>query len=156
MIMKRFYSLLNLDKSQIIKVNMSEGGHYLIESIGADLEAAKKGITWLLTQNYHLGYIAVMSKGSFKTAEIYKNVLGQEIVKLLLKNNEIELWGKNICLLYRPHNMYFDNKAPIVVFYPNKKFLDEIDSKNPNNILVVQWSENEMDYWKEKQNAIVI
>ena len=130
--------------------------HFLIDSIGPDVNGARKAIAWLLTQEGKIGYLAVMSKASFKEAEIYKEVLGLNIVKELVKNSETDFLGMKLVLLYRPHKMYFKSEFPVVVFYPNKVFLDEIESYKPQKILVVQWAENEMFYWKEKNNPIFL
>ena len=128
---------------------------YYIDSYGPDTEAAKKAFIWLVSQPTIEGYIGVMSKGTFKEAVVYSEAMGDNIVKKLSKNNEAIVNNKRIILAYRPYIKY-KRQYPIVVYYPNKKFLDMIDSLQPSSIFVVPWIENELDYWINKYNAIEI
>jgi len=126
--------------------------HYYIDTFGPNTEAAKKGFIWLLYQPTIEGYIAVMSKGTFKNAEVYSEAMGSSTVKMLYKENRVAVNEKRIFLAYRPHFQY-KREYPILVFYPNKKYLDMIDAMYPSSILVVPWMENELDYWIKKHNA---
>lgn len=131
------------------------GKQYYIDSYGPNTESARKAFQWLLNQPNPISYIAVMSKGTFKEADVYSEAIGINIVKKLYKNNEVDVNEKRIILAYRPYFRY-EHQHPIVVYYPNKKFLDMIDSLQPSSILVVPWMENELDYWIKKFNAIEI
>ena len=128
---------------------------YYVDSYGPDGEAAQKAFHWLLQQPSNIVYIAVMSKGMFKESEVYKDAMGETLVKELHKNNRVDFLDKEIHLVYKPYIKY-QRKDPILVFYPNKKFLDEIDSHHPSSILIVPWLEHELDYWIESNNAIKI
>ncbi|GAF90371.1 unnamed protein product, partial [marine sediment metagenome] len=87
--------------------------------------------------------------------EVYKDAMGETLVKELYKNNNADFLDKEIHLVYRPYIKY-QRKDPILVYYPDKKFLDEIDSYQPSLILIVPWLEHELDYWIESNNAIKI
>jgi len=133
----------------------NSGRHYYIDSYGPDTESARKAFIWLLNQTTTIGYIAILSKGTFKDAEVYSEAMGEKIVKKLHKNNEVVVNDKRIFLAYRPYFRY-KRQYPIIVYYPNKKFLDMIDSLQSSSIIVVPWMENELDYWIKKFNAIEI
>lgn len=96
-----------------------------------------------------------MSKGTFKNAKIYSEVMGSNIVKKLCKDNQVIINGKRIFLVYRPRIRY-NFRFPILVYYPNKKYLDLINSMQPSSILVVPWIEHELDYWINRYNATEI
>jgi len=128
---------------------------YYVDSYGPDGEAAQKAFYWLLLQPGDIGNIAVMSKGTFKDAEVYSEAMGNKIVKMLYKKNQVKVNEKIIFLAYRPYFRY-KREYPLVVYYPNKKYLDMIDSMHPSSILVVPWMENELDYWINKYNAVEI
>jgi len=59
---------------------------YYIDSYGPDGEVAHKAFHWLLLQPSNIVYIAVMSKGMFKEAEVYKDAMGENLVKELYKS----------------------------------------------------------------------
>ena len=133
----------------------NSGKHYYIDSYGPNTESARKAFIWLLSQPIHIGYIGVLSKGTFKDAEVYSEAMGNDIVKKLHKNNEVIVNDKRIILAYRPYFRY-NRQYPILVYYPNKNFLDMIDSLQPSSILVVPWMQNELNYWINEHNAIEI
>lgn len=135
--------------------NKNRGRHYYINSYGPDTEAAKKAFIWLLNQPTIEGYIGILSKGTFKNAEVYSEVMGNNNVRNLYKNNKVIVNDKRIILAYRPYFRY-KRQYPIVVYYPNKNFLDMIDSLQPSSILVVPWMQNELNYWINEHNAIEI
>ena len=133
--------------------NENRGRHNYINSYGPNTEAAKKAYIWLLNQPTSEAYIGILSKRTFKDAEVYSEAMGNNNVRNLYKNNKVIINDKRIILAYRP---YFRYKHPIVVYYHNKKFLDMIDSLQPSSILVVPWIQNELNYWIDEHNAIEI
>ena len=80
----------------------NNGKHYYIDSYGPNTVAAKKTFIWLLNQPSIEGYIGVISKGTFKDAEVYSEAIGNNVVKKLCKNNEVIINEKKIVLAYRP------------------------------------------------------
>ncbi len=130
-----------------------EGNYCIIDTVGPDTQGAAKALLWLRIQEDDVAYMVIVGKKSMKNSAAFIDLVGQAQINYLLKNNEIEMEGKTIRLLYRPHNMSFPPNAPVLIVYPSRKLMDKIEENNASNVCVLQWAENEMNYWVDRYNA---
>ncbi len=138
-------------------------------------KAIKYGLYWLINelQKYNLekGCILAVGKGNFchKSTKVYKEGLGENIVKKICKFGFIRINGKIIELQY-PRNMHISSFTSVVVIYPYKKLINKIEETiahyyhtdrpylppNPNalpkSLLIIPWIEFAVDEWIEKYN----
>lgn len=125
---------------------------YYIRSEGADENSIRSAIRWLLAEMQDVGFIAVIQYRNLEDA--IARVLGEGAVKELKKNGEIEIEGKRIILVTRARKLYNGEDSPLVAFYPDSKFLDELDSiPKLYALLVVPWMLSEVEPWIRARNA---
>jgi hypothetical protein len=132
---------------------MSPKETYYIDSEGPAKSAVEEAISWLLRNTKEIGYIAVMGYGTLQG--YIKEVLGDRAIKSLTrKNGQIRIKGKTLTLVTERRKIYNARGEPIVAFYPNKKFLDEVDSiSNVSALLVVPWLKKDIEGWVRTYNA---
>ena len=137
--------------------------------------AINYGLHWLISElekyKSEKGCILAVGKGNFcnKSTKVYKEGLGENIVKKMCKFGNIRINGKIIEFQY-PRNMHISSFTTVVVIYPYKKLINKIEetitdhyhtdkpnlSPNPNalpkSLLIIPWIEFDMDEWIEKYN----
>ncbi len=124
---------------------------YFIRSSGADRNALKKALGWLLEMGDR-GFLAVPSFRSLDgpiTEELGKNAIYE------LKSKGVAvIMGKQITMITKT-TMILDAKgAPLVAVYPYGHFLDALDSiHNVSSMLVLPWSMQEIDTWTRAWGA---
>lgn len=138
-------------------------------------KAIKYGLYWLISElessKSEKGCILAVGKGNFcnKSTKVYKEGLGENIVKKLCKFGDIRINGKIIEFQY-PRNMHISSFSSIVAIYPYKKLINKIEDTiahnqhidrpylppNPNvfpkSLLIIPWIELGVDEWIEKFN----
>jgi len=124
---------------------------YFIRSSGADRNALKKALGWLLEMGDR-GYLAVPS---FRSLD---GPIGEEIGKAavyeLKSKGAATIMGKQITMITKT-TMAVDAKgAPLLAIYPYGHFLDSLDSiHNVSSILVLPWSMQEIESWTKTWGA---
>ena len=138
-------------------------------------KAIKYGLHWLINelnkQGSEKGCIFAVGKGNFcnMSTRVYKEGLGVNFVRKLCKYGFVRINGKIIELQY-PRNRNTSSFTSILVIYPNKKIIDNIEGPlafyhnndrpylppNPNtfpkSILIIPWIEFAVDEWIERYN----
>jgi len=124
---------------------------YFIRSSGADRNALKKAIGWLLEMGDR-GYLAVPSFRSLDGP--ISEELGKAAVFELKSKGASTIMGKQITMVTKT-TMILDAKgAPLVAIYPYGHFLDSLDSiHNVSSMLVLPWSMQEIDTWTRSWGA---
>jgi len=124
---------------------------YFIRSEGPDKQSVGKAISWLLSNSKPLGFIAVHGLGNLDG--VIREVIGEATVKGLRQGKTI-VSGAEISLITERKLIYDGKNSPVVAFYPDSKFLDEIDSiPNISAMLVVPWLFKEVKPWIRAWNA---
>jgi len=148
---------------------------YYTYTISHCSKAIKYGLYWLISElekyESEKGSILAVGKGNFcnRSTRVYKEGLGENIMKKLCKNGYTTVNGKKIEFQY-PRNMHISSFTSIVVIYPYKKLINNIEETiahyhhtyrpylppNPNSlpksILIIPWIEFAVDEWIEKFN----
>ncbi len=124
---------------------------YFIRSSGADRNALKKAVAWLLEMGDR-GYLAVPSFRSLDGP--LSEELGKTAVYELKSKGFATLMGKQITIVTKS-TMTLDAKgAPLVAIYPYGHFLDSLDSiHNVSSMLILPWSMQEIDTWTRAWGA---
>jgi hypothetical protein len=124
---------------------------YFIRSSGADRNALKKAISWLLEMGDR-GYLAVPSFRSLDGP--ISEELGKAAVYELKSKGVSTVMGKQITMVTKT-TMILDAKgAPLVAIYPYGHFLDSLDSiHNVSSMLILPWSVQEIDTWTKAWGA---
>ncbi len=123
---------------------------YFINSEGPEAGSVKKAFKWLF--QYDGGYIAVNATNNL--TGVISQVIGEQAVKLLVKNGILTVSGKQIILVTERKPLHIGNGLPLVAFYPDAKFLDVLQSvPNVPAMLVVPWLRKEIDPWIRTVNA---
>ena len=136
-------------------------------------KAIKYGLYWLISElekyKSEKGCIIAVGKGNFcdRSTKVYKEGLGENIVKKLCKYGYTTINGKKIEFQY-PRNMHIPLFTSVVVIYPYKKLINNIEETiahyyhtdrpylppNPNalpkSLLIIPWIEFAVDEWIEK------
>lgn len=136
-------------------------------------EAIKYGLYWLINEldkyDSEKGCILAVGKGNFcnKSTKVYKEGLGENIVKKLCKYGYTIINGKKIEFQY-PRNIHTASFNSVVVIYPYKKLINKIEdtiahyqhtdrpylppNAFPKSLLIIPWIELGVDEWIEKFN----
>ena len=124
---------------------------YFIRSSGADRNALKKALSWLLEMGDR-GYLAVPSFRSLDGP--ISEELGKAAVYELKSKGVCTVMGKQITMVTKT-TMILDAKgAPLVAIYPYGHFLDSLDSiHNVSSMLILPWSMQEIDTWTRAWGA---
>ncbi len=132
--------------------SMSKRESYFIRSEGPDQDSVKKAFSWLLQRGKPLGYIALNVYGNLEV--VIKDIVGDFGIKSLKQYGKLNVSGSEILLVTERKMIYNAGNAPLVAFYPAKKFLDELDSiPNISAMLVVPWTLSEVEPWIRAWNA---
>jgi hypothetical protein len=111
-----------------------------------------KAFSWLLTNSKPLGFIAVHGFGNLDG--VIREVIGDATVKNLRRQGKVIVSGVEVSLITERKLIYDGKNSPMVAFYPDSKFLDEIDSiPNISAMLVVPWLFKEVEPWIRAWNA---
>jgi len=82
-------------------------------------------------------------------------VLTKPIVDALIKNGHITINGLEITLVTERHQIYSGNGIPLLAFYPNKKYIDILDSiPNIPAMMIVPWKREEIQSWVDARQAV--
>jgi len=137
-------------------------------------KAVEFGLFWLLGElekhNLEKGCILAVGKGNFcnKTNEVYKEGLGESLVKKLCDNGFVIINGKRIDLQY-PLSMSLSSVGSVLAIYPHKKIVDKIEESIahnyrldspylpsinalPKSILIIPWIEFDVEDWIKIHN----
>jgi hypothetical protein len=105
---------------------------------------------------YQTAIIAVPGKNTL--TEVIKNVLGEQIVKELDKNNEITLQHGALRMILVTERQTTDPyiTAPALMIYPSKKLIDRVDSfTNLTYVLFIPWNqEYDLPEWINTWGAV--
>lgn len=124
---------------------------YFIRSEGPDRQSVTKAFSWLLRNSKPLGFMAVHGLGNLDG--VIREVIGDATVKGL-RQGRMAISGAEVSLITERKLIYDGKNSPIVAFYPDSKFLDEIDSiPNISAMLVVPWLFKEVEPWIRAWNA---
>jgi len=125
---------------------------FYIKKEGTNHQAVKEGLAWLHQNSKKKGFLAVMVYGNLEG--IISDILGEETVKKFIKDGALRINGKEMVLVTMKKRIYSGDNEPILLVYPNEKFLDEIDSiHNVSAMLVVPWNFQEIELWIKTHNA---
>ncbi len=138
-------------------------------------KAIEYGLIRLLSEldknDLEKGCILAVGKGNFcdKTTEVYKEGLGEAILKKLCENGHVIINGKQIDLQY-PLNMSLSSVGSVLAIYPPKRIINKIEENiahiyrlyepnfppnlnaQPRSLIVIPWSEFDVDDWITKYN----
>jgi len=129
---------------------------FYIHSEGASADSVRQALEWLISYpNKERGYIAVMSTKNLDG--VISGVLEDlhpSIVKTLKTKGSVRLGGKDISLVTMRKPIQSGNGLPMVVFFPSRDFLDQIDDiPDIEAVLVVPWNMKEIELWIRTWNA---
>jgi hypothetical protein len=131
---------------------MSTRECFFIRSEGPSSQAVREALRWLLRYPKEKCFLAVIAYGNLRG--IISDVIGADNVKVLTRTGRLNLSNKEIVLVTERKPIYDGENSPLVVFYPNRKFLDELDSvRNLSAMLVVPWTMSEVELWIRTRNA---
>ncbi len=118
---------------------------YFIRSSGADRNALKKALGWLLEMGDR-GFLAVPS---FRALDgPIAEELGKAAVYELKSKGAATIMGKQITMITKTTSILDAKGAPLVAIYPYGHFLDSLDSiHNVSSMLILPWSMQEIDTW---------
>jgi hypothetical protein len=127
---------------------------WFIKQEGPNPKSLRTAFAWLeermANSSSHQGLLVVPLK---KTLENIKGALGEEVVKILTKNNAIQLKSGRLDLMtgnMRPASV----PSSILVLYPPQRLLDSVDElQTASEILVVPWSLSEVEPWIQMWSA---
>jgi hypothetical protein len=124
---------------------------YFIRSSGADRNALKKALGWLLEMGDR-GFLAVPSYRALDGP--IGEELGKAVVYELKSKGTATIMGKQITVITKTTAVLDAKGAPLVAIYPYGHFLDSLDSiHNVSSILILPWSMQEIDTWTKAWGA---
>jgi len=124
---------------------------YFIRSSGPNLEAAKKALEWIVQKKKV--FLAVL--GYSILGGMISDIFGENFIRNLKKYGRASLNDIEVTLVTQRKILYDGKNCSLITFYPNLKFLDELDSiPNISEMLVVPWSFEEVEPWIRTWNAI--
>ena len=128
---------------------------YYTPSVGPDMAALKAAFKkcgeLLQVKNLQETVILVPQKSNLDG--IIRDLLGEDLTRILLKSNMCDLKGI-IIHLFTKRNMPIHCKIPILAAYIDTKTMNDLIKKNPGvDILYVPWTEDELDSFKKTYQA---
>jgi hypothetical protein len=125
---------------------------YFIRSDGPEPESVRKAFSWLLQSAKPRGFVAVHVYANLDG--MIRETIGDAVVKALRTRGRIVVQGSEIVLLTEHKLVYNGQNSPLLAFYPNPKFLDELDSiPSISAMLVVPWNFSEVEPWIRARSA---
>ena len=129
---------------------------FYIKSKGADESSIKKGLRWL----HQLGSKDLSKRSATLAVNqpsilrgTIESVIGSAAVKKLRDRHSITVTPTQVSLLTERDSIYSLN-GPVLAVYPSKKLLDKIDSlEGVTDILVIPWTQSEIQYWIDTWSA---
>ena len=135
---------------------MSDKETYFYSSEGANKESIKTAIEWLLEKTENAAYIAALTNNILLQGYV-KEILGDDVVKYLIKNGSVSYGDILITLVTRRKKIFDGGGKPMLVIYPNREYLDELDSiSNISSLMVVPWIMDDVSEWVKIRGAIDI
>jgi hypothetical protein len=123
-----------------------------MRSEGPELGAVKKPFSWLVQNAKPRGFVAVHVYANLDG--VIREAIGDAVVKALRNQGRIVVQGSEIVLMTEHKLIYNGQNSPLVAFYPNAKFLDDLDSiPNISAMLVVPWNFSEVEPWIRARSA---
>ena len=114
---------------------------------GPNKDAIISGLTWLLQEPGNEAFIAVSVNGILERGYV-KTVLGGQISKGLIKDGSVKIRRKTITLITKRREIVNGNGNPILAIYPDKNYLDELDSiPNVSAMMVVPNRFEDINGW---------
>jgi hypothetical protein len=131
---------------------MSTRPSYFVRSEGPDPESVKKAFSWLVKNSKPRGFLAVHGYGNLEG--VIQDVIGDAAVKAL-RAGRLTISSAVIELVTERKLIYDARNSPLAAFYPNSRFLDQLDSiANISVMLVVPWNFAEVEPWIRARSAI--
>ena len=130
-----------------------------IDSEGPDEEAMAEAVEWL----YELGskdadkrnaLLAVNTEADLQREDVLAAVIGERAVAQLANNRPIRIGAVTLELFTLGIDPKRQADGPVLALYPSEELLDKIDRLHGvTEVLVVPWSNDDIEHWKEKWRA---
>lgn len=125
---------------------------FFIRAEGPDQQAVKQAFRWLVTNATDRAFLAVMGYDNLRG--VIRDIFGDRTVETFIKEGRLRVDGIEIYLVTQRKMIDNGEGAPLVVFYPTTKFLDQIDSiSNVPAMLVVPWLMKAIEPWIKTWSA---
>lgn len=130
-----------------------------IDSEGPDEEAMAEAVEWL----YELGdedadkrnaLLAVNTEEHLQREGVLASVIGERAVHQLTNNNPIRIGPVTLQLFTLGVDPRRQADGPVLALYPSDELLTQIDRLHGvTDVLVLPWSPDDIEHWREKWNA---
>src|SRR3989338_6943264 len=132
-------------------------GSFFIRSEGANEEAFKLGLGWLVQLvekdlAKRRARLAICTKRNLQG--VIEDVLGGSSIRMLGKGESVTLNEKVEVTLLTERERIYSWPGPILAAFPSKRLLDAIDALyDTTDVLVVPWTIGEVQYWIDTWGA---
>lgn len=122
-----------------------------IPTYGADSEAIRHGLNWLLKGNHRLA-IHVPSLEQIHGGSVLTEQLGKDVVSQFRKSDNLKLDGKNITVITDRKQPEIRKDLQVLSCWPVSQSLEKLEEKyHISDILVIPWNfKEDIEKWKLK------
>ena len=127
-----------------------------IPSYGADHDAMKHGLSWLINSENETLALYVPTLQQVDSGTVLTSVLGENNAKQFRKNGIVSINGKNINLITNKVGKFLQSPVRLLACWIDSKDLGKIEQDYKiSNILVITWnSKTDIEEWKKRHKPI--